>query len=46
MLLGNIAIRTAKDNVILQWDSAAMKVTNHPPANELLGRQYREGWSL
>jgi len=42
MLLGNIAIRTAKDNVILQWDSAAMKVTNHPPANELLGRQYRK----
>jgi predicted dehydrogenase len=46
MLLGNLALRTAKDNVVLRWDPAAMKVTNHPPANEFLGRKYREGWSL
>jgi hypothetical protein len=46
MLLGNIALRTAKDNVVLQWDPVAMKVTNFPAANEFLGRTYRQGWSL
>ncbi len=46
MLLGNIAIRTAEENVALEWDAEAMKVTNFPAANELLGRPAREGWSL
>ena len=46
MLLGNVALRTANDNVVLQWDAASMKVTNHPPANQFLERPYREGWSL
>jgi predicted dehydrogenase len=46
MLLGNIALRTAKDNVVLDWDPVAMRVTNFPAANEFLGRTYREGWSL
>jgi hypothetical protein len=46
MLLGNVALRTAKENVILQWDEAAMKVTNLPAANEYLDQPYREGWSL
>jgi len=46
MLLGNIAIRTAKENVILQWDSAALRVTNLLAANEFIQMPYREGWSL
>jgi predicted dehydrogenase len=46
MLLGNIALRAAKDNVILQWDSAAMRITNLESANEHLRMPYREGWSL
>jgi hypothetical protein len=46
MLLGNIALRTAKDNVILEWDSKTMKFTNFPAANEFLERPYRQGWSL
>jgi hypothetical protein len=30
----------------LNWDSANMRVTNHPAANALLHYQYRSGWSL
>ena len=43
VLLGNIAIRTGKR---IEWDGPNMKVTNIPEANELLGRKYREGWTL
>jgi hypothetical protein len=43
VLLGNIAIRTGKR---LEWDSANLKITNIPEANELLGRKYRPGWTL
>ena len=46
MLLGNVAIRAAKDNVVLQWDAETMRVTNLPGANEYLQMPYREGWSL
>jgi hypothetical protein len=46
MLLGNVALRAAKDNVILQWDSAAMRVTNLSEANEYLQTAYRGDWSL
>jgi hypothetical protein len=46
MLLGNIAIRMAKDNIVLEWDSAAMKVKNSPAADEHLQTMYRQGWSL
>lgn len=42
-LLGNIAKRM---NAKLEWDSAAMKVTNVPEANEYIQPPYREGWSL
>ncbi len=41
MLLGNIAYRTGET---LDWDAAEMKITNCPEANELLRRDYREGW--
>lgn len=43
VLLGNIAIQTGKR---LEWDIANMKVSNVPEANELLGRKYRDGWTL
>ena len=43
VLLGNIAIRTGEK---LRWDSANMKVTNVPQANNYISREYRQGWSL
>ncbi len=30
----------------LEWDTKAMKVTNHEPANALLSRTPREGWAV
>jgi len=46
MLLGNIAIRMAPRSTKLEWDGEAGKFTNMDEANEYLGRQYRDGWSL
>ena len=43
MLLGLVAYRVGKK---LDYDGAAGRVTNCPEANELLGRKYREGWTL
>ncbi len=43
VLLGNIAIRTGEK---LEWDSAALRITNVPEANEYLHRDYRAGWIL
>jgi predicted dehydrogenase len=43
VLLGNIALRTASR---LEWDGPNMKITNIPEANELLRRDYRDGWTL
>ncbi len=43
MLLGNIAFRTG---ATLQWDARQMQITNSPEANDLLQREYREGWGL
>jgi predicted dehydrogenase len=43
VLLGNVAIRAGKR---IEWDGPNMKITNIPEANELLGRKYREGWTL
>ncbi len=43
VLLGNIAVRTEGQ---LEWDGANMKITNNPQANELLRRNYRDGWTL
>ena len=42
-LLGNIALRTGKT---LEWDGANFKITNDREANNLLHREYREGWTL
>ncbi|MHC1768698.1 MAG: Gfo/Idh/MocA family protein [Verrucomicrobiia bacterium] len=41
-LLGIIAIRMKGTR--LEWDSAAMRFTNSPEANELLAHPHREGW--
>jgi predicted dehydrogenase len=41
--LGSIAYRTGKR---LEWDAKAMKITNCPEAEHLLGREYRKGWTL
>ena len=50
VLLGNVALRPAikekLTRVNLLWDSANMKITNVPEANQYLHRQYREGYSL
>ena len=43
VLLGNVAIRAGKR---IEWDGPNMKITNIPEADELLGRKYREGWTL
>ncbi len=43
ILLGNIAAKAGRK---IEWDSAAMKVTNMPEINEHLRRQYRQGWTL
>ncbi|MFG0332853.1 MAG: Gfo/Idh/MocA family protein [Maioricimonas sp. JB049] len=41
--LGNVAFRAGKK---LQWDAKAMRATNCPEADQYLGREPREGWSL
>jgi predicted dehydrogenase len=43
MLLGNIAYRTGKT---LLWNAAELEIANCREANDLLRRDYREGWSL
>ncbi len=43
ILLGNIAAKAGRK---IEWDSAAMKVTNMPEINQCLSRQYRKGWTL
>ena len=41
VLLGNVAIRTQKK---LEWDSANLKATNCPEADQYIKRQPRKGW--
>jgi len=43
VLLGNLAIRTGQR---LQWDDAAMRITNHEAANGLVKEPYHNGWTL
>jgi len=42
-LLGTIALRTGR---VLEWDAAAMRITNTEQANALVDPPYRAGWSL
>ena len=43
ILLGNIALRVGRR---IEWDSATMTVTNVPEANELVTKEYRQGWKV
>jgi predicted dehydrogenase len=42
ILLGTVAIRIP--DVLLEWDSANLKINNYPEAEKYLRRTYREGW--
>jgi hypothetical protein len=42
-LLGNIAMRV---NQKIEYDAAAMRITNCEPANQYLRREYRKGWEI
>ena len=42
-MLSNVALRAGTK---LAWDGPNMKITNNEAANDLLHRQYRQGWSL
>ena len=44
VLLGTVCVRLGGERLL--WDSPAMKVTNHPEANDYLHYRYREGWTL
>ena len=50
VLLGNVALRADLKKKLtrtrLHWDSANLKITNVPEANQYLHREYRQGWSL
>jgi hypothetical protein len=43
ILLGAVALRAGKK---VDYDSAAMKITNLPEADKFLVREYRKGWEL
>ena len=43
ILLGAVALQAGKK---VEYDSAAMKITNLPEANKFLTREYRRGWEL
>ncbi|HET9824398.1 MAG TPA: Gfo/Idh/MocA family oxidoreductase [Chitinophagaceae bacterium] len=43
ILLGAVALRARKK---VEYDSAAMKITNDEGANKFLYREYRKGWEL
>jgi len=43
ILLGGVALRAKKK---VDYDSAAMKITNDEAANKYLYREYRKGWEL
>lgn len=42
-LLSNVAVRTRRK---IEWDTAAMKVTNIAEANRFLTKDYRPGWGV
>jgi predicted dehydrogenase len=41
--LGNVAYRAGKR---IEWDTKTMRIRNAPEAEQLLGREYRKGWTL
>lgn len=44
ILLGTVAARVP--DVLLEWDAANLKITNSTEANQLISRNYREGWNV
>jgi predicted dehydrogenase len=46
MLLGNVAIKTQDQKIVLEWDPVKMEFPNYPDANKYLHFEYRPGWSL
>ncbi|MBM99693.1 MAG: dehydrogenase [Planctomycetaceae bacterium] len=42
VLLGTIGIRYPQQELI--WDAEALKITNHPQAQEWVSKPYRNGW--
>lgn len=46
MLLGNIAVRHASENQVLEYDAAAMRFSNDDAANAYLDKIYRPGFGL
>ena len=44
MQLGNIAARHHGET--LQWDTAALKITNHEAANAMITKPYRKGFEV
>ncbi|HKQ38292.1 MAG TPA: gfo/Idh/MocA family oxidoreductase, partial [Verrucomicrobiae bacterium] len=50
VLLGNVALRVQLREKLLKqkllWDSANLRVTNLPEANQFIKREYRPGWQL
>jgi hypothetical protein len=43
VLLGNVATLFGDE---IRFDPLALKIVNKKEANEALGREYRQGWSL
>jgi hypothetical protein len=43
VLLSNVAVRARRR---LEWDSAAMRVTNFAAANRFLKKEYRPGFGV
>ncbi len=46
MLLGNIAVRLASENKVLNYDGSRMQFTNDDAANAFLDKDYRPGFGL
>jgi hypothetical protein len=44
VLLGNVAVRLRLQK--LEWNTAALSITNVPDANRWLTREYRAGWEI
>ena len=44
VLLGTVAVRVP--DTVLHWDGPGMKFPNHPAADPLLRRSYRDGWQV
>lgn len=43
VLLGNVAVRAQQP---IEWDSEAGRITNASELNDLLTKEYREGWAV